>query len=277
MSTPGGWNYNLTKRCVKSPLPGLPNYYEETPQCDSTPFPGLPTHYWTVAVSSEFKDGSVCPEPAAQSFLINGQGSPVTLGWFPHTDEFGNTNWAVNMKTDLYNYQHPCGGNHFNWYAFMDHTDLGGGPLPNPDRLRFSAVVNFNDYLLNGASRALVEFNGYWAGKPRYVDVAFCRTNWGDNYPDDPMIYELRDTPQMTYISVRGSYFGIEIPKGVDSLVSVNWGVVLSALINAGHLVAFDGHPETHMAGISHETHNWSATGSAVSDMWFTNFRIEEV
>lgn len=276
MPTPSGWNHNLTKRCVKTAQPSLPNYYEELSQCDPPPIPGIPPKYWLIGISSEFGDGSVCPAPAGQSFPINA-GGPVTLAWMPHTDEFGNANWAVNMKTDLYNFTHPCGSGKFTWYAFLDHAGVGGGPLPRPDILKFSATVNFNDYLPNGGARALAEFSGYWAGKVRYIDVAFCLTNWGDNYPGDPMIYEYRDTPEMTYISVNGSYFGINIPKAQDTLLSVNWSAVLNTLISAGRLPAYGSNPSTNSVGISHEVYNTTPSQAAVADLWFTNFRIVEI
>ena len=42
-----GWDYNLTKKCVKTTLPGQQNYYEETAQC------GTSLKHWTIAVQSE--------------------------------------------------------------------------------------------------------------------------------------------------------------------------------------------------------------------------------
>ena len=272
-----GWNYNLTKKCVKTAQPSQPNYFEILAQCDPPPIPGIPQQHWSLGVSSENNDGVVCPVPAAQSFLINGAGSPVSLVWLPHTDESGNSNWAVNMKTDMYNFMHPCGAGHFTWYAFMDHIGLGGGPLPRPDQLRFGAVVNFNDYLPNGAARALAEFQGYWGGKVRYVDVSFSRTNWGDNYPGDPMIYEYRDSPEFTYISVSGEYFGISAPKAQDTLLQVNWSAILGTLIAAGRLPVYGDNPSASAVGISHETYNGAPSLSAVSDLWFTNFRISSI
>src|SRR3990167_7559064 len=173
MPTPSGWNYNLTKRCVKTTKPSEPNYYEELSQCD----PGFPGQYksWTIGISSENGvTADVCPQPSGQSFLVNA--GPITLSWLPHTDEFGNANWAANLKTDLYNFTHPCGANYFNWYMFMDHVGNFGGPLPSPNNLIFSATVNYNDFCPNGAARGLAMFQGHWNGKDRMIEIHFQST-----------------------------------------------------------------------------------------------------
>ena len=273
---PSGWDYNLTKRCVKTTQPTQPNYYEETSQCVPPPIPGIPGKNWTVAISSENANGVICPAPAAQSFLIN-SGGPITLVWMPHTDEFGNANWSVNMKTDLYTNIHPCGAGYFTWYAFLDHIGHNGGPLPKPDQLQFSSTVYFNDFLPNGSARALAEFQGYWGGKSRYVDVAYVLSNWGDNYPGDPMIYEYRDTSQFTYISVNSSYFGINISKAKEAVLTVNWASILNTLIASGRLPGYDADPITSALGLSHEIYGPASGPVGVADLWFTNFRISQI
>lgn len=218
----------------------------------------------------------MCPEPEDQSFLVNGPESPVTLNWLAHTDEFGNANWSVNLKTNLHDFAHPCGANHFTWSMFMDHVSHGGGPLPPPDRVRFSATVNYNDFAPNGATRGIALYQGYWAGKARLIEITFQGVNWGDNYPDDPMVFDYRDGPNFTFVGVHGSYFGITVTRLQDTVLAVDWTQVVAALIAKGFLPALDSGAQTHAIGLGHEVHNWQADLAAIADVWFTNFRVSE-
>lgn len=272
-----GWDYNLTKRCVKTTQPRLPNYYEETSGCSLPPIPGLPVKHWTLAIQSERELGVSCPEPEDQSFLINGPSSPVTLAWLQHTDEFGNSNWSINMKTNLHDFTHSCGENHFNWYMFMDHVAEGGGPLPVPDALRFSATVNYNDFCPHGAARALAMFQGYWNGKQRMIELHFQSTNWGDAEPDNPIIVSRFENANFQYLALHGQYFNIQIPKQQDTALNVSWNDIIAALIGNGDLPAPSGEWSTQAVGIGHEAHNWTPTLAVIADLWFTNFRVVSV
>ena len=271
--TPSGWNYNLTKRCVKTTLPNEPNYYEDMQQCGFG-FPGQ-TKSWAIAAHSGREVGVPCPPPNSQSFLINS--GPVTLNWVPHTDEFGNNNWSVNMKTDFHNFAHPCGAQYFTWYMFMDHLAHGGGPLPNPDALRFSATVNYNDFCPAGGSRALAMFHGYWNGKQRMVEVQFQDTNWGDSQPGNPVIAMSDEDPTFQYLAIHGQYFGLRVPKAQDVVLTVPWHAVINTLISQGYLPAPEGEWATMAIGIGHETFNGTPSMAVVTNLWFTNFRIDQI
>ena len=276
MPTPFGFDYNLTKRCVKTTSPSESNYYEETSQCDPPPVPGVPSKHWTLAIQSERVAGVACPGPENQSFLIN-SGGPVTLDWLPHTDEFGNSNWSVGMKTNFHDFTHPCGGGCFNWYMFMDHISEGGGPFPAPDRLQFGATVNYNDFCPNGGARALALFQGFWNGKQRLVELLFQSTNWGGSEPGNPVIVHRVEDGVLQYLAVHGQYFGIQVPKLQDVQLTVPWHGILNTLINQGYLPVPSGGWSTQAVGIGHEVYNAAPNLAAIAALWFTNFRIVEI
>lgn len=269
-----GWDYNLTKKCAKTTLPGQQNYYEETAQC------GGSVKHWTLAVQSEQQLGQSCTGPNTQSFLINGPGSPVTLGWLPHTDEFGRNNWTINMKTNFGDITHPCGANNFTWYMFMDHAAHDGGPLPRPDKTKFSATLNYNDFVPNGATRGIAMYQGFWNNKSHSIELTFQGANWGDNYPNDPFVFDVKTSPTSDFIAVDGKAIGIEIPRLQDTYMSVPWHQIIQTLINAGYLQAPAGgwqNSATSAVGLGHEVHNLSADNAAIIDLWFTNFRVESI
>lgn len=269
-----GWDYNLTKRCVKSVNPQEQNYFEDTAQC------GTSLKHWTVAIQSEQTLGGSCPGPVNQSFLINDPGSPVTMGWLPHTDEFGRNNWTVNMKTDFGSIAHPCGAGYFTWFMFMDHVDNNGGPLPRPDKTTFSTTLNFNDFVPNGATRGSALYQGYWNGKSQLVELTFQGLNWGDNYPNDPLVFDTKTTPEMNFVAIDGKAIGIEIPRLQDTYMAVPWHQIIQTLITKGYLQAPVGgwqNSATSAIGIGHEVHNFSPDNSVIADLWFTNFRVESL
>ncbi len=269
---PSGWDYNLAKRCVKSTNPSAANYFADAYQCTSD------GKRWTIAVQSEQTLGVSCPGPVTQSFGINVPGSPVTLNWLPHTDEFGRTNWSINLKTDLAGNTHPCGANYFTWFMLMDHAGSGGGPLPLPDRVKFSATVNFNDYVPNGATRAIALWQGFWNGKSHSIEMSMQGSNWGDNYPDDPKIIDVKTTDTMNFIAISGPAYGVQLPKQVDTRVDIAWNSIIQDLVNKGLLPAPAGgwgNSATTAVGMGHEVHNFSPNFAVVGDIWFTNFRIE--
>src|SRR5438105_4543978 len=86
---PAGWDYNLTKRCVKSVLQNVPTKYLDTPECGTSP------RFWGIANESEPALAQSCPGPAGMSFKINDPSSPLTIDWQSHTDESGNPNYKV--------------------------------------------------------------------------------------------------------------------------------------------------------------------------------------
>ena len=272
--SPSGWDYNLMKRCAKTTLPGQTNYFEDVAQC------GTGLQRWTLAVQSESTLGQSCTGPNTQSFLINGPGSPVTLGWLPHTDELGRNNWTINMKTNFGDITHPCGAGNFTWYMFMDHLAHNGGPLPRPDKTKFSATLSYNDFVPNGATRGIALYQGFWNGKSQSIELTFQGANWGDNYPNDPLVFDVKTTPETNFVAIDGKAIGIEIPRLQDTSMVVPWHQIIQTLITKGYLQAPSGgwqNSATSAVGIGHEVHNLSPNNSAIVDLWFTNFRVESL
>lgn len=271
---PSGWDYNFTKRCLKSTNFNAPNYFSDTTQCGSGP------KNWTIAVQSEKTLGASCPGPNNQSFPINTKGSPVTINWLPHSDEFGKSNWSVNIKTDLYNNTHPCGAGYFTWVMFMDHVNQNGGPLPRPDRLKLSATVNFNDYVVSGATRAIAMWQGYWDGKFHSIELTFQGKNWGDNYPADAALFDVKSLDYLDFIAVDGKAFGIEVPRLKDTVIQIPWNTIIQNLVDKGTLKAPSigwANATTEAVGLGYEVNNTALVNSAVADLWLTNFRTEAV
>ena len=147
-----GWDYNLTKRCVRTPVAGGENYYEDTTECTAS------DRNYSVAVQAEKTLQSTCTGIDTQSLPIN-VGGPLTLDWQPHPDEFGRPNWLVIMRSDFVNHVHPCGATTWTWYAFQDHWGQGGGPLPKPHELVFRATVWYDDWAPHGAARLSALFS----------------------------------------------------------------------------------------------------------------------
>jgi len=268
-----GWDFNLTHRCVKSPHPDKENYYQDTADCP------IVDKNWTIAVESE-KDALLasCPGPVNQSFPINVGGSPLTLKWLSHQSELGD-NWSVNLKTDLSTNTHPCGSGYFTWFVFMNHLGHGGGPLPRPNEVVFSATVNFNDFVPDGHTRAIAGWEGWWDGKARAVELDFQGTGWGDNYPDDPAVVNYIDNDRTEFVTVDGSAYGIYIQKFTDTEIKIEWITILEDLILRGFLKAPSGgweNTSTYNIFLGHETKNNQPDNSVVADLWFTNFRVEE-
>ncbi len=173
-----GWDYNLTKRCAKSPYPDKPNYYQDTAECDAS------NKNWTIAVQSEKELGVSCQGVANQSLPIDQPGGPLSLEWIPHTDEFGNKNWQINLSTDFITKTNPCGTNHFTWFTLMDHVSHNGGPFALPNNLSTSVIAKLNQDNPNGATRAFLGWQGWWDGKSHGIEINFFHTdNWGDADP----------------------------------------------------------------------------------------------
>lgn len=268
-----GWDYNLTQRCVKSTNPNAENYYSDTSGCL------VPNKNWTVAVQSEKALGASCPGVVNQSLPINQPNGPLSLKFVPHVDEFGRKNWSVNLTTNLSNNSHPCGEGYFTWFVLMDHIAHGGGPFPRPDEIAFSATVNFNDFTPNGATRAIVGWQGWWDGKARSIEITFQGSGWGDNYPSEPDVFNYINNSSLEYVSLDGKVWGITAPKLVDTVIKVNWSEIIKNLVSRGFLQApSNGWEKTQTTAvyIGHESNNFAVSNSVVSSLWVTNFRIRK-
>ena len=269
-----GWDYNLTKRCVKSPQKNnSENYYQDLLQCD------IDGKNWTIAIQSEKELGKSCPGPLNQSFMVNSPDSPITLNWLKHVDEYGNNNWSVNLKTDLVSKSHPCGNGYFTWVAFMDHVSHGGGPFPKPSEIVFSLTANANDYLPNGASRVILGWSGYWDGKARMIEMTIYGNNWGDNYPDNPKITNYINNQEYQFVHIEGKPYNINLPKNKDQKLFVPWYEIIQDIVSMGFLDKPTNWNNTSTMSISvgHELNNFAQKNSGVIDLWFTNFRIEKL
>lgn len=270
---PFGWDYNLSRRCVKSTAPGSANYFEDTTQCNPD------DRNWTVAVQSERELGVSCPGPVNQSLPINTSDSPLSLQWTPHIDEVGRANWSVNLTTDLSAQSHPCGAGYFTWYVFMDHIGHNGGPLPNPRTISLAATVNFNDFTPVGATRAIAGWQGFWNGKARSIEVNMVSTNWGDAHPD-PDIVNVIDNEAFQFVNMDGPAMGLGISKNVDTPIRIDWYRIIQNLIDRGIFpapIGGWGQGVSTAVFLGHETNNLATAQSAISSMWLTNFRIEGV
>ena len=276
-----GWDYNLTKRCVKSPHPDQDNYYEDTTECEAG------GNNWQVAVQSEGSIDASCPGPRNQSFLINGPDSPVTMNWVEHTDEFGNPNWLVDLKTNFNDNTHPCGDGNFTWFVLQNKHKAGDIILPRPDRAILEATVWYNDFLPNGAGRVFAGWSGRWNNKTFAIEVAFSATNWGDAHEDEDIIaimsgltYEGQGGFGLdTFVLMDGTNMGLGITKEENNDVQVNFGEIVLDLVSRGILPApTDGWQNSITTGVElgTEAHNWGETSSVITHLRFTNVRIKD-
>ncbi len=283
--TPGGWDYNLTHRCIKSVYPNEENYYQDLADCPN------PKKNWTIAVESEKELLGSCPGPLVQSFPVNKAGSPVSLNWISHTDELGRRNWTVNLKTDMSNFKHPCGPGYFTWVALMDHLYLGGGPFPKPNDLKFSADVYYDESLISGAGRAMVGWQGVWddtddgvaSQTAKEIELNFyISPNWGDGHPDEDIIvmFKNRDGKGTDYIAMDGKPLNITVPKGVSSKVEIDFSKIINDLVSRGLFKPPAGgwnEAKTTAMYISTEFKNETEANSGVANLYVTNFRPESI
>ncbi|MCX7944185.1 MAG: hypothetical protein N2746_06730, partial [Deltaproteobacteria bacterium] len=227
---PYGWDFNLTKRCVKSVCDSSsPYYFEDTSECSSS-------KSWLIAVESEPSLGASCPGPVNCSFLINGQDSPVRMNMYRHTGDCGD-NWTVNMIVDHSAYPSPCQKDYWTWFVLMDHLQTGGGPYPNPKVARTHHKVNFNDYTPYADSSARFFVGGQWwyDGKARMIELNMVLSQWGDADPHPGLIVRF-DNKDFEFIALDASYWGLDIQKGIDTSIDIPWGQILQDSISNGWL-----------------------------------------
>ncbi|MEA1896654.1 MAG: beta-galactosidase, partial [Bacteroidota bacterium] len=264
-----GWDYNLTKRCVKTTGNiGDENYYEDIAQCADE-------KHWLVAVESEKTFGASCPGPQGRSFIVNEADSPMKLNWESHQSESGQ-NLSVNMKTDMINYPHPCGKDHFTWFAFMDQNGL----LPKPRELISSNTISYNDFVLpDSATRCIVAAQFFWDGKPHLIEIHVASTNWGDKDDHLGVIFSAKNIlGNMDYLALDGSYFGYQLHlsedsnwKYKDTLITIDWAPLIDFSINEGYFDAptnWD-NTATQSVQVASEVYN-----EAIADLWHTHFKV---
>jgi hypothetical protein len=253
-----GWDPGLQMRCVASPHPDQENYYEYTRDC-------YDHRRWLVAVHSGNGTGTSCPGPAAQSFPINAEGSPASLGWKPSGE-----GWAVTLTTDFAG-AHPCGDGYWTWFMFQDHERYHGGPFPRPDQLLVRAVVNYHDTVSGGSAKGIARWQGWWDGRGRVVELVFASEGLGDNYPNDPLVIQYLDGGQQ-YVLVDGAAMRITASEGVTTQLTVPWRRVIERLVRKGYLDTPSSWAETKSTGVGlgHEV-----KGNQEASLWFADFRVE--
>lgn len=265
-----GWDYNLTKRCAKSPYPDKPNYYQDTTQCDTS------NKNYTIAVQSEKELGISCSGVANQSLPINQPGSPLSIDWIPHSDEFANQNWQVNLSTDFITKSNPCGANHFTWYTLMDHVAHNGGPFALPNNLSTSVSAKLSQDNPNGATRAFLGWQGYWDGKSHGIEINFFHTdNWGDADSQPDIITSIKN-PTLEFISMDGRTLGLNLNLGETKMLYVKWVDIIQSLITRGYLTAPSGgwnNSTSTAVYIGTEVNNFTSTNAAKTILSITNFR----
>lgn len=261
-----GWDYDLKKQSAATTgNPGDANYFASTAQRDAS------GKRWTLVVQSEQGPGGSSPGPANRSFLINGPNSPVTLSWIPHTSDFGS-NWTTRLKVDHSSYPHPSGSGYFTFFGFMDHADLGGGPLPVPNQLISSHVVYYTQWAPSASdgSRLIFGAQFWWNGKAHILEINGASANWGDSHPDPAALLVRKDwTPDMEFVLLNGPSWGITVPTGTNHTQFVNWKGILAQGISRGWFSPISGGTMTQSVYTGIEVKN-----RGVNDLYQTNFRI---
>jgi hypothetical protein len=295
-ATQYGWDYGLTRRCVRSIDPAGRNFFEDTTD-------GVAEHSWVVSVTSQ-KSFRNNPEPSGQAFPINAPGSPVKLTW---TSAPGGGK-QVTMTTDFINTAHPAGEpGYFVFYQFGDHRKHGGTqvwPEPWNLRLRFSAcyreaLPRGEDF---GRTRWMAMMVAFWTDtngnrKSRMIEVMpYISESWkhskGAIDPARGIVnYIAGDTRE--YVAVLGDVFGYtsqSVDGTHDQAYDIDWGEVIDYLtstpvgetLNHTHgqtyLTPPGPTPEPSVIGVTlaTETHvRSSTTNSALSELTFHGFRVD--
>ncbi len=263
---PYGQDYNLTRRCVRAVCSqDSPFYFEDTIECGSN------SSSWLVAVESEASLGASCPGPANCSFLINGQDSPVTIEWYKHNGDCGE-NYTVYMKVDHITYPSPCEGDYWTWFAFMDHLQTGGGPYPPVLQTITHHTLSFSSFTPEANSSARVYIGGqwWWGDKARAIEFNVVLKQWGDADPHPGLVVRF-DTPQLEFLALDATYWGMNIIEGKDVVIEVPWGRILQDAVNNGWLATPSSWQDVSTMSyfIGMETKN-----RAVGSLWHTDFRI---
>jgi hypothetical protein len=291
-----GWDYNLTKRCVRSIDASKDNYYEDvTDDCGGAS--------WMVSVTSQ-KDFKNNPKPSGQAFPINVPGSPIKLRWA----EASGGGKEVTLTTDFINNAHPAKEpGYFVFYQFGEHKKHGGTmrwPEPRDLRLRFNA--RYKEILPRGEAfgrtRWMAMMVAFWTDtngnrKSRMIEVMpYISSSWKhSNDAVDPskgiLNHIVSDTRE--YVAVIGDVFGhvARSPDGIQSQdYDIKWGEVIDYLASTPviatrnplpgqtYLTPPSSNPTPSVVGvtIATETHvrgDW--TNCALSELTFWGFRID--
>lgn len=267
---PYGWDYNLTKQCVTSLSASDPYYFSDTTGCQND------GKHWLTAVQAERTLAASCQAVNNQSLPINADAG-VSLNWFPHVDGQQRASKRVEMKTDYINTAHPCGARVFTWHTLMDGVSSGGGPLPEPMKSLLSVRLTYRPQIVDGGTRAVIGWTGFWDGKAHMIDMDVARTNYGDNDPD-PLVISTSDTNGVEYANIDGAYFGYSLQDNIPTTLSIDWNRVVQVLIDRGFFRAPSGTyaPVLGQMSVATEVYNATVSNAAALTLDVTNFRIEE-
>lgn len=262
-----GWDSNMTKRCAKTTkLPASSNYYQDILECTA------PNQNWTLAVESESSLGASCPGPVNQSYLINGAGSPVTINWIKHFSELG-VNWTIDMKVDHITYPTApaCTGPVWTWFAFMDHVNHGGGPLPDPRLVSTSHILSYAQWAASASdgSRLIAGAQFWWGGKSHLIEIHLAQLNWGKDHAH-PGVIQSKILPDGTeYVALLGSYWGLSVTPGTEKAISIPWNSLIAQVVSNGWFSPISGSAATSALFVAIEVKD-----RAIAELWHTNFRV---
>lgn len=262
--TPSGWNYDLTSRCSKTTDSSAPNYFEDPTGCSGT-------KDWTLVVQAESNMGQSCVGPNNQSYLINGWGSPVTLGWTPHTSDLG-PNWTANLKVDTSNGT-SC-DNQYTFFGFFDHSGYGGGPLPSLTNLQSSHEIAYQQFALpSGETRLTIGAQVFWGGKAHLLEILPAKIGYNTNPGFPAGVIQKTVTDLFEYVILDDSWGVKVVPDGSTQFVYVNWASIYARLIELGMFTSPGSEPtETQAVYLAVETHN-----KGIANLYQTNFRVSSM
>lgn len=261
-----GWDSNLTKRCAKTTgATSSTNYYHDSMQCD------ISGEKWTLAVESEAGLGMSCPGPVNQSYLINGSKSPISLNWINHISERG-PNWTVDMKVDHISSPPTCAGPIWTWFAFMDHVNHGGGPLPAPHQVTSSHMINYSHWApsSSGGARLIAGAQFWWGGNSHLVEIHLAQLNWGKAHPHPGVIQRMLLPDGTEYIALYGDYWGVSVTPGIEKSINIPWNTLINQIISNGWFSSISGSAATSAIFLAIEVKD-----HAIAELWHTNFRIQ--
>lgn len=271
--TPAGFDYGLTRRCVRGVDASQANYFKDETDCIAD----APRN-WTVAIQSEKSLGVECSgRPPAQSlpiFPVGGGALQLGVSGAPGERSF-------ELKHDAYAYAHPCGDHVFNWFVVMDHAGHGGGPLPPVERLGVRLQGWYNDWLPVGASRFMVGCEARWGGKVHGVEVSMVLSNWGDRAPQDAEVVNADQLSDGEFVHLDGRAIGFAVNKNQWQDITLHCGALFRHLVARGLFTAppdgdfGSGASMSVFAG--HEFMNGAVQNAGVAHTKLKAIKIEEL
>lgn len=262
----GGWDYNLTTRCISTPWFGQANYYQDDAGCPGA-LPYAP--HWQIGVQSESSLGVSCTgAPGGQTLLINDLYGPVKLGW---TWNPSAQNWSVNMVVNQSQNPAPCSGTVWTWFSFQDQTSY----LPEAHSLESSHVVYYTHWepTANDGTRLFAGAHFKWNDKDHFVEVNLNHVNYG--YPAAHpygllLSHGLADGSD--FIILDGAAFNLHVQEGVQTQLYIPWWYLIQVASWNGWFssplpTTYDVATKTVHLGVE-------VKDRAIANLWHTSFRI---